>query len=160
MANTTVVVERRVGACQDRVRRTLTDAESMPRVLSGVDKVEVLSEGPFGVGTRWREARRMLGKQAAEEMYVTASEPPLRHVVEADSQGTHCVSEFALRADGSDATAVRMTFSVVPGGGVAGPPAKVFGGLGARAVGEAIARDLVDVADVADVAAAVGGSGG
>ncbi|MET9517676.1 SRPBCC family protein [Streptomyces sp. NPDC002994] len=149
MANKSVVVERRISAGADRVWRALTDLEDMPRVLSGVEKVEVLersSAGPFGVGTRWRETRRMLGKQATEEMYVTASEPPVRYVVEADSQGAHYVSEFVLRAEGPDATAVRMTFSAVPPAGVAGLLAKVLGGLGARAVSKAITRDLDDVA--------------
>jgi carbon monoxide dehydrogenase subunit G len=43
MANTSVVVERRIGASTDRRWHALTDLESMPRVLSGVDKAEVES---------------------------------------------------------------------------------------------------------------------
>ncbi|OEJ26562.1 polyketide cyclase/dehydrase [Streptomyces agglomeratus] len=149
MANKSVAVERRIRADADRVWQAMTDLEDMPRVLSGVDEVEVLERspaGPFGVGTRWRETRRMLGKQATEEMYVTASEPPVRYVVEADSHGAHYVSEFVLRAEGPGVTAVRMTFTAVPPSGAAGLLAKVLGGLGARAVRKAIAKDLDDVA--------------
>lgn len=96
MATRTVVVERVIRASPERVWEALTDLQGTERVLSGVERIEVLTEGGFAVGTRWRETRRMLGKEATEEMYVTASEPPERFVVEADSQGAHYVTEFAL----------------------------------------------------------------
>ncbi|MCX4911625.1 SRPBCC family protein [Streptomyces sp. NBC_00878] len=145
MTSRSVVVERRVAAAQGPVWEAITDLAGMPRVLSSVSKVEVLTEGAFGVGTRWRETRRMFGKDATEEMWVTASEPPERYVVEAASHGSHYISEWVLRADGP-ATTVRMTFSAVATGGVAGLLAKIMGGLGARAVRKAIAKDLADIA--------------
>ncbi|MGI3201012.1 hypothetical protein ACRJ4W_26100 [Streptomyces sp. GLT-R25] len=43
-------------------------------------------------------------------------------------------------------TTVRMTFSAVATGGVAGVLAKIMGRLGARAVSKAIAKDLDDIA--------------
>ncbi|MFF8958980.1 SRPBCC family protein [Streptomyces sp. NPDC014894] len=146
MANRSVVVERRIAAPAERVWRALTDLERAPAVLSAVESVELLSEGAFGVGTRWRETRRMLGKRATEEMWVTASEPPLGYVVEAASRGARYVSDFALRPAGPAATDVRMTFTAVPPGGAAGLAARLLGGLGARAVARAIAKDLEDVA--------------
>lgn len=124
----------------------LTDLGDMPQVLSGVTHVEVLTAGVFGVGTRWRETRRMFGKEATEEMWVTASEPPERYVVEAESHGTHYISEWQLRAEGPSATTVRMTFTGVASGGVTGLLAKILGGVGARAVSKAVAKDLDDVA--------------
>ncbi|MGH3312978.1 MAG: SRPBCC family protein [Streptomyces sp.] len=148
MSTSQVTVERRIAAPVGRVWEALTDIEGSPRVLSGVERVEMLSEGPFGVGTRWRETRRMLGKEATEEMYVTASEAPTRYVAEADSRGVHYVSEFVLTPEGDDATAVRLVFGseLDKMGGVAGVLMKLFGGLGAKAVAKAIAKDLADVA--------------
>lgn len=145
MTSRSVVVERRVSASQGRVWEALTDLGGMERMVSGVAKVEVLTEGGFGVGARWRETRRMFGKDATEEMWVTESEPPERYVVEAESHGSHYVSEWVLRPDGP-ATTVRMTFTAVPTGAVAGLLAKVLGGVGARSVSKAVARDLDDVA--------------
>ncbi|MEU1255559.1 SRPBCC family protein [Streptomyces chartreusis] len=146
MARTSVVVERRIAAGQGSVWESLTDLRGMVHVLSGVSGVEVLTEGAFGVGTRWRETRRMFGKEATEEMWVTLCEPPERYVVEAESHGTHYVSEWALRAEGPSETTVRMTFTGVTSGGVAGVLAKLFGSLGSRAVAKAIAKDLDDIA--------------
>lgn len=146
MTDPQVTVERRINASADRVWEALTDLERMPSVLTGVERVDVLTPGPFAVGTRWRETRRMFGKQATEEMYVTACEAPGRYVVEADSAGTHYVSEFSLDRSGPQTTTVRMHFSARPPGGFAGLLAKVFGGLGTRAVARAIAKDLEDVA--------------
>ncbi|MFI9753877.1 SRPBCC family protein [Streptomyces collinus] len=150
MSSRSVVVERRIAAGQSAVWEALTDLGGMERVLSGVTRVEVITEGGFGVGTRWRETRRMFGKEATEEMWVTACEAPERYVVEADSQGTHYVSEWQLRADGPSATTVRMTFGAEPGGGARGLLARLLGGVGARVVRKAIEKDLDDIASAAE----------
>ncbi|WP_338672372.1 SRPBCC family protein [Streptomyces sp. SCSIO 30461] len=160
MTTKSVSVEQRIAAPAAHVWEAMTDLRGMDRVLSGVERVEVLTDGPFREGTRWRETRRMLGKEATEEMYVTASEPPGRYVVEADSQGAHYVSEFTLQPLGPETTVVRMTFSAVPPGGAMGLLAKVLGGLGARAVRKAIARDLADIAAAVEGRRSGEGEGG
>ncbi|MET8676742.1 SRPBCC family protein [Streptomyces sp. NPDC004647] len=146
MGDTRVVVERRIAAPVGQVWEALTDLESAPQVLSGVERVEVLTSGPFAVGTRWRETRRMFGREATEEMYVTAAEQPEHIVVEADSRGAHYVSEFTLSPEPEDTTAVRMAFSATEPGGFAGLLTKLFGKLGARAVVKAMEKDLADIA--------------
>ncbi|MFF3844978.1 SRPBCC family protein [Streptomyces sp. NPDC002328] len=146
MGSRSVSVERRVAVGQGPVWEALTDLAGMERVLGGVTRVEVLTPGGFAVGTRWRETRRMFGKDATEEMWVTACEPPERYVVEAESHGSHYVSEWVLRPDGPSATTIRMTFSAVPTGGAAGLLAKIMGPVGARAVRKAITKDLDDIA--------------
>ncbi|MDT9700803.1 SRPBCC family protein [Streptomyces sp. P17] len=147
MTSKTVVVERRIAADQGTVWAALTDLQGMEHVLTGVSKIEVLSGDGFGVGTRWRETRRMFGRDATEEMWVTACDPPERYVVEAESHGTHYLSEWVLRAHGPVTTTVGMTFTAqAPSRGAMGVLAKILGGLGARAVSKAIAKDLDDVA--------------
>ncbi|MFJ3923139.1 SRPBCC family protein [Streptomyces sp. NPDC090022] len=148
MENPEVVVEREIAAPAERVWRAITDLEGMPGVLSGVDAVEVLTPGPFGVGTRWRETRRMFGKQATEEMYVTACDDRVRYVAEADNSGMHYVSEFRLTESTPGRTTVRMTFSARPAttGRRPGLFMRLLNRLGTKAVAKAIAKDLADVA--------------
>ncbi|WP_411075471.1 SRPBCC family protein [Streptomyces sp. cmx-4-7] len=145
---TSVVVERRVAASPGRVWEAITDLPDLPRVLTGVRKVEVLTPGGFGVGTRWRETRRTLGREATEEMTVTACEPPDRYVTVADSHGTRYVSELTLTPDGTGSTVLRMTFSARPAHGRApGAVGRLLARFGAKAVAKALAKDLSDVAN-------------
>jgi len=144
-----VTVERRVAAPAGRVWEALTDIEGSPRVISGIEHVEMLSEAPFGVGTRWRETRRVFGKEAIEEMYVTACEPPERYVVEADSRGVHYTSEFTLTPEEDDAgtTTVRLTLdSETEKKRLSGTMGKFLGGIGSKAVAKSLFKDLEDVA--------------
>ncbi|WP_418957427.1 SRPBCC family protein [Streptomyces tritici] len=148
-ASRTVVVERRIEAPQGRVWEALTDLPAMARVLSGVERVEVLTEGGFAEGTRWRETRRMLGREATEEMTVTECVPPERYVTVADSHGMHYESEIALVRGGATAdwTTVVMRFTAVPtSGGLPGLLSRVVGGLGVKAVSRALAKDLDEMA--------------
>lgn len=56
-------VVREIAAPQGRVWDTITDLATAPVTLSGVTRVERLDAGDaFGVGTRWRETRRMFGR--------------------------------------------------------------------------------------------------
>lgn len=146
MATNSVVVERLILAAPEAVWHALTDIRGWEGTVSGVERIEVLSSGGFGVGTRWRETRRMLGKETTEELYVTACEPPERYVAEADSHGTHYVSECRLLPAAPERTTVRLTFAAEPAGGVTGVLAKVFGRLGARTARKALAGDLDDIA--------------
>ncbi|MFB6839870.1 SRPBCC family protein [Streptomyces sp. NPDC056361] len=148
---TSVVVERRVAASPGRVWEAITDLRDMPRVLSGVERVEVLTEGVFGIGTRWRETRRMLGKEATEVMTVTECEAPERYVTVADSHGMHYVSELRLTSDGSGGTTLRMAFSSRPAEGRRpGLVARLLARFGAKAVAKALAKDLSDIANAVE----------
>ena len=142
-----IEVEHLVRAPAERVWVVVTDIAHADQTLSGVTKVEPLTEGPYGVGTTWRETRRMFGKEDTQQMQVTLAEEPIRTVVEADSSGVHYVTEFTLIPTG-DATRLRMTFTALQAR--TNPMQKalwaLFGTLGAKATEKAMARDLHDIA--------------
>ncbi|RAJ61815.1 polyketide cyclase/dehydrase/lipid transport protein [Streptomyces sp. Amel2xB2] len=149
-----VTVERRISAPAARVWEALTDIEGSPRVISGIERVEMLSDGPFGKGTRWRETRSIFGKEATEEMWVTASEPQRRYVVESDSRGVHYTSEFALTPEGDDVTVVRLSFaSETDKKSLTGTMGKFLGSIGSKAVAKSLAKDLEDVSVAAEAPA-------
>ncbi|MGY1740375.1 MULTISPECIES: SRPBCC family protein [unclassified Blastococcus] len=145
-----VEVRRHVRAPVERVWAVATDLAGAPQVLSGVDAVEVLTPGPFGVGTRWRETRTMMGRSATEEMAVTAVEPQRAYTVEAASSGVRYVSTFAFAPAADGGTDVRMTFGGTPSSAVVRVLAAVTGPLVRRSVTRALDRDLADLAAAAE----------
>lgn len=89
----------------DRVFEALTDLDSAARWMPGFVRLEKLSEGQFGVGTEWRETRKLFGKEATEQFEVTHCEPPRRLGVRVDgSKGSSKRGEylFDYRLEASD----------------------------------------------------------
>lgn len=78
-----------------------------------VQNLEMLSEGPFGNGTRWRETRLMMKKEATEEMWVTGFKPPHSHTVEAQSHGTRYETLFQFEPE-DGGVKVPWTFGGTP----------------------------------------------
>lgn len=75
-------------------RRVFELAADIPRAaerIDGISKVEMLTEGPIGVGTRWRETRSGMG---TEELTITDFDPPRGYSVGAESCGCRFESQF------------------------------------------------------------------
>jgi uncharacterized membrane protein len=145
-----VEVRRHVAAPVQRVWDVATDLAGSPQVIRGIDAVEVLTPGPFGVGTRWRETRTMMGRSVTEEMTVTAVEPQRSYRVEAESRGAHYVSTFTFAPSADGGTDVTTTFGGRPTSTVARVLGAVTAPLGRRAVTRALEQDLHDIAAAAE----------
>jgi hypothetical protein len=61
----------------------------------------MLTPGPVGVGTRFRETRVMFGRDSSEEMTVTAFDPPHSCTLEAYTCGAQFISEHRFKPDGA-----------------------------------------------------------
>lgn len=149
-AMASVTVQKTIRAAPERVFAISTDLENLPERVSGIESVEVLTEGPMREGTRWRETRTMLGKQATEEMWVTRFEPPRSLVVEAESHGAHYRTEFRFEPEGLG-TRVTMVFGARP----LTFAARIFSVIGVLTMGsirKALERDLDDVKRAAEEA--------
>jgi carbon monoxide dehydrogenase subunit G len=148
MTGQRIDLEQLVQAPAEKVWEVLTDIEHADQTLSGVERVELITEGPYRVGTQWRETRRVFGKSQTEQMEVTVAEAPKRTIIESDSGGVHYVVEFTLTPASADATRLAMGFSSVQG--QLNPLKKVLwrlvGGLAAKASEKMMARDLEDIA--------------
>lgn len=145
-----VEVRTVIAASPERVFAVATDLANLPQTMSGIDTVEVLSEGPFGEGTRWRETRTLYGKQATEEMWVTGFDPPRSYVVEAESHGAHYRTEITFVPDG-DGTRVTFAFGARPVSFVA----RLFSLLTwmmMKSLKKAMQQDLEDLKTVAESA--------
>jgi len=84
-------------------------AGRVPDVL----KVEMLTPGGVKRGTRFKETRKMFGKQATETMEVTAYEPYRRYELSATSGGAAFTSEFKFTPE-PGGTRVEVTLTTKP----------------------------------------------
>ena len=147
-----IVVSRTIEASPQRVWEVVTDLDHAPETLSGVVSVQRMTNGPYAVGTRWRETRTMFGREATEEMWVAQSDPQRRTQVRAESGGADYVTEFTLTPlDEGARTELSVRFdaemtapSVLQKVGM-----KVMGGIAARATRKALEQDLADIAAAA-----------
>ncbi len=142
-------LETSIAAPREHVFSVLSDIAGWPDQISGIDRVELLTEGPVRVGTRFRETRRMHGREATEEMTVAELVAPERLVLTAENHGTHYRASHYLEADGSSRTRLRLEFEGRPVSFLAWlcvPLATLFKG----AVKRAMLADLADLKRAAE----------
>ena len=71
---TTVTVTSQIAAPVEKTFAMFTDIEHATEHVSGIKEIEMLTPFKFGLGTRWRETREVLGRFDSAEMEVTAFE--------------------------------------------------------------------------------------
>ena len=74
----TFELEERFDVPPAEVMAAMADLDNFKAWMPNFVSVEKLTDGEFGVGTKFRETRKMFGKAAAEEFEVTALEPGKR----------------------------------------------------------------------------------
>ena len=145
-----------IKAPADAVWAVVSDIPGSAATLSGVDSIQMLTDGPYAVGTRWKETRTMMGRAETVEMWVSQSEAPSNGrggstTVKALQGGTDYTSRFALteRGGGTDLT---LTFGaeVIKPTRFSRIMLTVFGPLGMRITRKALAKDLADIAAKAE----------
>lgn len=90
-----------IDASPQRVFDQITDLASAPQRISAIKRLEVLTDGPMGPGTRWRETRVMFGREATEEMEITEFRPGESYTSEAASCGCLYRCTLAVAPEGS-----------------------------------------------------------
>ncbi|MCR8670610.1 SRPBCC family protein [Agrococcus sp. HG114] len=156
MSDLSLVLERSIDAPTDAVWRVLTDVEGSEAVLSGVTRIERLAGAGYAIGTRWRETRTMLGREATEEMEVVGIDPGRSTTIAAEVPGMRYRTEFELEplpaVGGAAATLLRMRFSgtYVSPSWVQRLAARLTSRLGLAAARRAMQQDLDDIAAAAE----------
>ena len=106
---TRVVASRIISASPSAVFKAIADVENLPRVVPCVVQVEMLSESPPRVGTRFCETRTLGSKQAETELEITEYVPDERIRMVTDTHGTVWDTVFSVRAvDGGTELALSM----------------------------------------------------
>lgn len=110
---TELEIRRHVAATPQRVFAQAANFAGAADTISAITKMEMLTDGPVGVGTRFRETRVMFGREATEEMTVAAFDSPRSYILHAQSHGSDYRSEMRFEPSG-DGTDVVMTFQATP----------------------------------------------
>jgi uncharacterized membrane protein len=158
-----IEASREIGAPAERVWHLITDLPNSPQLMTAITKVEMLSGGDeFAVGTRWRETRTMFGREATEEMAVSAVTPGRAYTVTAENHGTRYTSRLEVFPAGEHACILQMTFAGEATSLVSRVMSATVGRMFAGATRKAVEQDLADVAAVAeaDTGSAQSESGG
>ncbi|WP_084074313.1 SRPBCC family protein [Demequina sp. NBRC 110052] len=142
-----------IKATAETVWAIITDLDGASEVMSGILQVERLG-GPDGyeVGTRWRETRKMFGKEATEDMEVASVDGPRSTTIVAHSHGADYVSGFAVEPIASG-TRLTMRFTGSPSADASGfsrVMAKMTASLGASATRKAMKNDLDEIRAAAE----------
>ena len=110
---TRLLVTKHFAAQPSEVFTVITDLRSAAEVVPGIERLEVLTDGPIGVGTRFRETRVFFKREATEEMVITGFEPPGGYTVGCESHGCSYLTSFRLAPDG-EGTRVEVDFEARP----------------------------------------------
>jgi len=89
-----------VAAPLPAVFAAFTDFENAPKRIPDIVRVEMLTPGPVGVGTSFRETRKMFGKECAQTMTVTAFEADRLIELSAAACGMEFTTRFTFEPDG------------------------------------------------------------
>ncbi|QDS99394.1 SRPBCC family protein [Adhaeretor mobilis] len=109
----TLTVTKHINAPPEVVFDLMTDIPHHAENISAIERIEMLTDGPVGVGTRFRETRIMFGKETTEEMEVTGFQTPKRFTLESDSCGCHYTVLHELTPEKAG-TLVKMEFHMQP----------------------------------------------
>jgi carbon monoxide dehydrogenase subunit G len=147
----TTSLTQHIHASPEKVWSVISDIPGSPATLSGVDSVQMLSEGPYAEGTRWKETRTMMGKSETVEMWVSQADPPRSTTVKALQGGADYTSRFSL-AERDGGTDLTLTF----GADVVNPTViskitmALFGKIGMSMTRKALSKDLAEIAAKAE----------
>ena len=142
-----ITVSKHIGAAVGTVFERFTAVESSPARVSGIKAIEMLTTGPFGLGSRWRETREVLGHLDTAEMEVTAYERNKTYTISHHKMGARIDTIFTFTpAEGG--TDVDIEFSLRGPGMPPGLLAPIEWAIAAR-VREVLSHDLADLANAA-----------
>ena len=107
-------VSRIISAAPETVFARFTDLRNAHRHIDAITRLEVLTDGPIRVGSRFRETRVMFKKEHTEEMEVIEFTPVTSYTVRCDSCGARYESQFRFDPTPDGETRVMMHMSWKP----------------------------------------------
>ena len=105
------VVSRTMAAAPSVVFERFADLRNAAKHIDAITRLEVLTDGPIGVGTRFRETRVMFKKEHTEEMEIVEFTKDKSYTVRCDSCGARYETQIRFDATPDGGTRVAMHMS-------------------------------------------------
>jgi len=100
----------RIAAPKSRVFEAFSDLENLAKNVTAITKIELLSTGKIGVGSKFKETRVMFGKESSEIMEITQFVPHTNFREEARSSGMHYITDWSF-SEKEGITTVTINFT-------------------------------------------------
>jgi uncharacterized protein YndB with AHSA1/START domain len=140
----TVKVSSQIAAPVDRVFQRFTDLEHDAGEVSAIRKIELLTPGAIGLGTRWIESRDVVGGHVdSAEMEITAYERNRTYTITHHKAGVRIDTTFFFEPV-ANGTAVSVEFELEAGGLPPGLLAPLGWAIAGK-VERVLAHDLQDL---------------
>jgi ligand-binding SRPBCC domain-containing protein len=102
-------LSKKIEAPTSAVFSLFADFANVPGRIKTITKIEIVTPGPIGVGTRFKETRMMFGKECTEEMQITGFNPGRSYKITCQSCGAEYRTVFQFKPDG-EGTRVDVDF--------------------------------------------------
>lgn len=127
------------------VWKAISDIQNAAGMISGILSLEVLENPDTGlVGFKWKETRKMFGKEATEIMWITDAEENEYYCTRAESHGSVYKTRLSLN-DGAGQTRLTMAFTGEPQTMGAKVISFFMGGLMKGSMEKELLKDLTEI---------------
>ena len=126
--------QRTIHAPIETVFHTVADIEGFSEAVPHITNIEFLTEQRTGVGTRFRETRKMGKRSATTELEVTEYVPNERVRIVSDAGGTIWDTVFSVQQKDDGAVELKMVMDARPYKLLARVGNKLIKGMIARAI--------------------------
>ena len=134
-----------IESSSEKVWRAITDFEHCESWINGILNVTILEQPENGlVGFKWRETRKMFGKEATETMWITNCVDGEYYQTRAENHGAVYVSKLMVQQQ-DEQTLLTMEFSGMSESWYVNLMSKLMGFFMTKSMIKMLEADLADI---------------
>jgi len=146
-----VSAQIKINSTKEKVWAMIADIENSADFISGITNIEIINPaGDDLVGLKWRETRKMFGKESDEIMWVTHSQKPNFYQTRAENHGAIYVSRLEITEE-NDGVTLEMSFEGQGSTLMVKIMSGIFGAFMKKSMRKALVVDLEDIKKACEI---------